>query len=40
MTDGAAIMPGAMRIDPVTVEFTAPDYLLAYRGARTMMSLA
>ncbi len=40
MTDGAAIMPGAERIDPVTVEFTGSDYLVAYRGARTMMSLA
>ncbi|HHX28441.1 MAG: M55 family metallopeptidase [Bacillota bacterium] len=38
--DGAAIMPGAVRIDPVTVEFTGKDYLEAYRGARTMMTLA
>ncbi len=38
--DGASIMPGAVRIDPVTVEFTGKDYLEAYRGARTMMSLA
>ena len=38
--DGASIMPGAVRIDPVTVEFTGKDYLEAYRGARTMMALA
>ncbi len=38
--DGAAIMPGAVRIDPVTLEFTGKDYLEAYRAARTMMSLA
>ncbi len=38
--DSAAIMPGAVRIDPLTVEFTAPEYLTAYRGARTMMHLA
>ena len=37
--DAAAIMPGAVRVDPLTVEFTAPDYLTAYRGARTMMHL-
>jgi D-amino peptidase len=39
-TDSAAFMPGAVRIDPVTVEFTGKDYLEAYRGARTMMTLA
>lgn len=38
--DAAAIMPGAVRVDPLTVEFTAPDYLVAYRGARTMMHLS
>lgn len=38
--DGASIMPGAIRIDPVTLEFTGKDYLEAYRGVRTMMSLA
>jgi len=37
--DSAAIMPGAVRVDPLTVEFTAPEYLTAYRGARTMMHL-
>ncbi len=37
--DAASIMPGSVRVDPVTIEFTAPDYLLAYRGARTMMHL-
>ncbi len=37
--DSASIMPGAVRVDPVTVEFTAPDYITAYRGARTMMHL-
>ncbi len=37
--DGASIMPGAVRVDPVTVQFTGKDYLEAYRGARTMMSL-
>ena len=38
--DGASIMPGTVRIDPVTVEFAAKDYLDAYRAARTMMALA
>ncbi len=38
--DGASIMPGAIRVDPVTVEFIGKDYIEAYRGARTMMSLA
>lgn len=38
--DGASIMPGCVRVDPVTVEFTGKDYLEAYRGARTMMTLA
>ena len=37
--DGASIMPGAVRVDAVTVRFTGKDYLEAYRGARTMMSL-
>ena len=37
--DSAAIMPGSVRVDPLTVEFTAPEYLTAYRGARTMMHL-
>jgi len=37
--DAASIMPGAVRVDPVTVEFTAQDYITAYRGARTMMHL-
>lgn len=39
-TDSASIMPGTVRVDPVTVEFTGKDYIEAYRGARTMMSLA
>jgi D-amino peptidase len=38
--DGAQIMPGAVRLDPVTVEFTGKDYLEAYRGFRTMLALA
>ncbi len=38
--DGASIMPGAVRIDPVTLEFKGKDYLEAYYGVRTMMSLA
>ena len=37
--DLASIMPGSVRVDPLTVEFTAPEYLTAYRGARTMMHL-
>lgn len=40
MADAACIMPGAVRVNPVTVEFTGPDYIMAYRGARTMMNLA
>lgn len=38
--DAASLMPGARRVDPVTVEFTGKDYLEAYRGARTMIALA
>jgi D-aminopeptidase len=37
VADAAGIMPGAVRIDPLTLEFTGPDYLVAYRGARTMI---
>jgi len=37
--DAASIMPGAVRVDPVTVEYTGPDYLMAYRGALTMLHL-
>lgn len=38
--DAACLMPGGRRLDPVTVEFTGKDYLEAYRGARTMITLA
>lgn len=38
--DGAELMPGVTRIDATTVEYTAPDYITAYRGARAMITLA
>lgn len=37
--DAASIMPGSVRVDPVTVEYTGPDYLMAYRGALTLLHL-
>jgi D-amino peptidase len=37
--DAASIMPGSVRVDPVTVEYTGADYLMAYRGALTMLHL-
>jgi len=36
----AALMPRVTRVDAITVEYTGADYLEAYRGARTMISLA
>lgn len=40
MADRASVMPEAIRVDPVTLEYTGSDYLVAYRGVRTLMSLA
>lgn len=38
--DGAETMPGARRLDELTVAWTAPDALQAYRAFRTMQALA
>ncbi len=40
MADGAALMPGVERVDNLTVGYTAPDYLTAYRAVRAMINLA
>ena len=40
MADGASVMPGVDRVDNLTVGYTAPDYLTAYRAARAMITLA
>ncbi|KLU58884.1 D-aminopeptidase [Peptococcaceae bacterium CEB3] len=40
MADAAQIMPGAERVGSTTVQFTAPDILVAYRAFRTITSLA
>ncbi len=37
--DAASIMPGSVRVDPVTLEYTGQDYLMAYRGALTLLHL-
>lgn len=38
--DAACFLPGSVRVDGRTVEFTGPDYLKAFQGLRTMISLA
>lgn len=40
LADAAELMPGAMRIDDVTVGYRAPDFLTAYRAGRALMALA
>ncbi len=37
--DAHNLMPGAKRLDPLTVEYTAEDYADAYRAARALMLL-
>lgn len=38
--DAAAVMPGTARVDGSTVSFTHDDYIVAFRGLRSMISLA
>ncbi|MDI6893509.1 MAG: M55 family metallopeptidase [Bacillota bacterium] len=40
LADAAELMPGALRIDDVTVGYRAPDFLTAYRAGRALMALA
>ncbi|MGB9866628.1 MAG: M55 family metallopeptidase [Bacillota bacterium] len=40
MADGASLLPGAQRLDPLTVAYRSNDYLKAVRAARVMMALA
>lgn len=37
--DGSHLLPGAKRIDPLTVQYTAPDYITALRAARALLEL-
>lgn len=39
LADGSHLMPGAERLDPLTVQYTAPDYLTALKAARALMAL-
>lgn len=39
LADGSYLLPGAQRIDPLTVQYTAPDYHEAFRAARALISL-
>ncbi len=39
LADGSHLMPGAERLDPLTVQYTAPDYPTALKAARALMSL-
>jgi len=38
--DGAAVMPRAERLDPVTVAYSGEDYLECFRAFRAMIALA
>ncbi|HHV79882.1 MAG TPA: M55 family metallopeptidase [Firmicutes bacterium] len=40
MADAAALLPGSVREDPLTVSYVHEDYLEALRGARVMMAIA
>ena len=39
LADGSHLLPGAERVDPLTVQYTAPDYPTALRAGRALMSL-
>ncbi len=39
LADGSYLLPGAQRVDPLTVQYTAADYHEAYRAARALISL-
>lgn len=38
--DAASFLPGSVRVDGRTMEFTGKDYITAFQGLRTMISLA
>ena len=38
--DAASLMPGTVRVNGNTVSFTSDDYVEAFRGLRSMISLA
>ncbi len=40
MADNAETMPGAIRIDPVTIEFKARDVMTMFKGLLTLTQLA
>jgi len=40
MADAANFLPGSVRVDGRTVEFTADNYLTAFQGLRAMITLA
>lgn len=40
LADAAELMPGAIRVDDLTVGYRAPDFLTAYRAGRALMALA
>ncbi len=40
MADAACFLPGSIRVDGRTAEFTGSDYLVAFQGLRAMISLA
>lgn len=40
MADGASLLPGAERVDPLTVAYRSTDYIEAVRAVRAMMALA
>lgn len=40
MADAAAMIPDTKRVDPLTVALTHDDYIVAFRGARAMITLA
>jgi len=40
MADGAMLIPGAERVDHITVEYSNDDYIVAFKAMRAMISLA
>ncbi len=39
LADGSHLLPGAERVDPLTVQYNAPDYPTAVRAGRVLMNL-
>lgn len=40
LADAAELMPGARRLDDLTLAYQAPDFLTAYRAGRALIALA